>query len=181
MDTTQSLALDSEEAILMNPNVDPKPLLERRKKQPFLAGLLSLMPGLGQVYVGYYRRGFTNLLVVAGTITIIASGQANKLQPLFGLFLAFFWLYNIIDAVRLANLYNDALAGFGPDDLRHELVMLGRRGSIIGGSFLVLGSLLGLLHTVFGMPLDWLQQWWPIFPLAFGAYLLLQGVRERNR
>ena len=31
-----------------------------RRKSPVLALVLSLMPGLGQVYVGYYNQGFIN-------------------------------------------------------------------------------------------------------------------------
>ena len=51
------------------------------------------MPGLGQVYLGYYRRGFVHILVVGCVISFLAaSGHHNPLVPLFGLFLAFFRL-----------------------------------------------------------------------------------------
>ncbi|MBM3286600.1 MAG: hypothetical protein FJY88_04525 [Candidatus Eisenbacteria bacterium] len=155
-------------------------LIERRRKRPAIAGLLSLLPGLGQVYVGYYRRGFIHTLVAAAVITVLSSKQAPGMTPLFGMFLTFFWLYSIIDAVRLANLYNDALAGLGPDDLRHELVLMGNRGSILGGSALILGGFLYLLHRVFGVPMDWLKDWWPAVPVGFGIYLLVQGLREKK-
>jgi hypothetical protein len=164
----------------MTPTAESNPLLERRRKSPILSGLLSLMPGLGQVYVGYYRRGFIHALVVASIITIVASGNVDALEPFFGLLLSFFWLYNVIDAARLASLYNDAVAGLGPDDLRHELVLVGRRGSIAGGALIVLVSFVLLLHTRFGMPLDWVRDWWPAIPLGLGAYLLIQGARERR-
>jgi hypothetical protein len=154
---------------------------ERRKKQPAMAGILSLLPGLGQVYVGYYRRGFVNVLVVGAGISLANAHQLQGLEPLFGMFISFFWLYNIIDAVRLANLYNDATAGLGPEDLSHELVLMGRRGSIGGGVILVLAGLLFLAHTAFGMPLDWLREWWPIAPVGFGGYLLWQGMRDRRK
>src|SRR2546422_5711021 len=90
----------------------PQPRLrDTRSKSPALAAVLSMMPGLGQVSVGYYQRGFVHAAVVATLVTILASGTLDRLNPLFALFMSFFWLYNIIDAARRASLYNDALAG----------------------------------------------------------------------
>jgi len=78
--------------------------IRRRKgfpyKSPLLASLLSLGPGLGQVYIGYYQRGFTHILITAVTITALSSGLGD-LTPLFGVLLAFFWIYNVIKPVRL--------------------------------------------------------------------------------
>jgi hypothetical protein len=138
------------------------------------------MPGLGQVYVGYYRRGFTNLIVIASVITLLTFRETRAVTPLFALFLAFFWLYNVIDAVRIAGLYNDAVAGFGPEDLRRELVLTGERGSMGGGIALVAVGILFLLHTLFDVPLDWLRDWWPVIPIGFGIYLLWRGIQDRR-
>ena len=38
-----------------------------RSKSPALAAILSMMPGLGQVYIGYYQRGFVHILVIASS------------------------------------------------------------------------------------------------------------------
>src|SRR2546426_12676916 len=72
-------------------------LRDTRSKSPALAAVLSMMPGLGQVYVGYYQRGFVHAAVVATLVTILASGTLDRLNPLLALFMSFFWLYNIID------------------------------------------------------------------------------------
>ena len=85
-------------------------ILDSRRKSPALACFLSLMPGLGQVYVGYYQRGFVHAAVVATLITVLSS-EIRELTPMVALFLTFFWLYNIIDAGRRAALYNEVLAG----------------------------------------------------------------------
>ena len=63
-----------------------------RRKKPFLATVLSIMPGLGQVYVGYYKRGFIHAFTVGFLITFLATG-VSPLTPLAGIFLAFFWLW----------------------------------------------------------------------------------------
>ncbi|MCK4305137.1 MAG: hypothetical protein KAY24_12945, partial [Candidatus Eisenbacteria sp.] len=57
---------------------------QRLGKSPGLAALCSLMPGLGQIYVGYYRSGFLNILIVSGIITVLARGAAAGLEPFLG-------------------------------------------------------------------------------------------------
>src|SRR2546427_1032765 len=78
-------------------------LRDTRSKSAALAAVLSMMPGLGQVYVGYYQRGFVHAAVVATLVTILASGTLDRLNPLLALFLSLFWLYNIIYTARPAS------------------------------------------------------------------------------
>ncbi|HZI94428.1 MAG TPA: hypothetical protein VFE84_09305 [Patescibacteria group bacterium] len=147
-----------------------------RTKSPTLAGFLSLMPGLGQVYVGYYQRGFVHIMVVASVIALLANDALPALIPLLGLFLAFFWLYNVIDAARRASLYNMALRGADPMAMPEDFELPGTRGSVAGGVTLMLVGFLLLLHTRFDVSLDWLRDWWPVAPLMFGAWLVYKGM-----
>lgn len=169
------------------PFVQPPPmapprarLRDSRSKSPALAAFLSMMPGLGQVYVGYYQRGFIHAAVIGSLVTILSSGTVEGLHPLFGLFMAFFWLYNVIDAARRASLYNDALAGNPSIELPHDFKTPGIRGSIVGGSIFIAGGFVLLLHTRFGMSLDWMEQWWPVAPILFGVYLVARAIQERQ-
>ena len=52
-------------------------------------------------------------------------------------------------------------------------------GSIVGGALLTAFGLIALSHTALGFRLDWLDLWWPVFPLALGGYLLARGVMDR--
>ena len=152
-----------------------------RAKSPALAMVLSLMPGLGQVYLGYYQQGFVNVLVVASIIAALASGQLpGYLLPLLGVFLAFFWLYNLVDAGRRASLYNQALTGLGPLEMPGGLNLYESGGSIAGGAALIAVGLLFFAHTRFGMSLEWLEQWWPVALILMGAYLLYRAYREHK-
>ena len=156
-----------------------------RFRSPFLAAFLSLVPGLGQIYVGYYNRGFVNPLVVGGILSLLIL-SANAPEPPFWfplaiMFLVFFWLYNIIDAFRRAVMYNLALDGVENIQLPDDLTAPSFGGSLFGGVVLVLvgGSI--LLHTRFGLPIEVFEQWWPIVPIAFGAYLIVRDRMDKQK
>lgn len=153
-------------------------ILDSRRKSPALACFLSVMPGLGQVYVGYYQRGFVHAAVVATLITLL-SNRLEELTPLLALFLTFFWLYNIIDAGRRAALYNELLAGRTGIQLPADLMLPGLGGSMVGGAVVVLVGLLLLGHTAFGMSLSWLKEWWPVGVILFGGYLFIKARMDR--
>lgn len=153
---------------------------DSRRKSPFLACVLSAMPGLGQVYVGYYQRGFINAIVAATLITLLASGSLGPLIPLAGVFLGFFWLYNLVDAGRRAALYNEALAGRTDIELPQDLKTPGLGGSLFGGFAVALLGFVLLLHTRFDVSLDWIEDWWPVALIAFGAYLVYKARQEKS-
>jgi hypothetical protein len=154
-----------------------------RFRSPLIAAVLSLVPGLGQVYVGYYRQGFTNIIVIGTLISLLAPGPRFHwpLTPLLAFFLVFYWLYNIVDAARRASFYNQALSGVPLAELPREFKMPESQGSLVGGVLLMLAGLLIGSRTVLGLPLEWLQRWWPLAPILFGAYLVYQSLKERGK
>lgn len=155
-----------------------------RRKSPALATIMSLMPGLGQIYVGYYQQGFINILVVAGIITFLSNGGSIGLaavEPLLGLFLAFFWLYNLVDAGRRASFYNQALAGLEKTTLPEDLRLPSGSGSLAGGVALIVLGLIVFSNTMYGISLEWLERWWPLGLVAGGAYLIYCSLRDRRR
>jgi TM2 domain-containing membrane protein YozV len=147
-----------------------------RFKSPFLAAFLSIIPGLGQIYVGYYNRGFVNPVVVGGIMSLLIASDGGSRPPFYFplavIFLIFFWLYNVIDAWRRATMYNLALEGFESMRLPDDMSAPSLGGSTFGGAVLVLCGVVILLHTRFGLPLEILEQWWPLVPVLFGGYLI---------
>lgn len=153
-----------------------------RRKNPFYAGLLSLMPGLGQVYVGYYRRGFTNVLTAGSILSILVWTNGDMpFVPAGIIFLIFFELYNIIDASWRATLYNLSLDGIEQITLPDELSdggFDGISGSYLGGGALLLFGIIALSNTLFGLSLIWLESWWPVLPLGLGCYLVYKAYQD---
>lgn len=151
------------------------------EKRPWWAAIFSLVPGLGQVYVGYTQLGFVHALVVGACIMLMATLQSEPLIPLVSIFLLFFWLYNVVDAYRRAKLYNEARAGRLDIELPHGLPQASFRGSLIGGGALMALGLLLLTNTLFGVSLAWIEDWWPLALVAGGAYLFVMALRDRQR
>lgn len=194
MDVQEEIHQDAPPQIPADPGARPHPhrdqLWQRkptypddpRFKSPALATFLSLIPGLGQVYVGYYRQGFINIIVV-GTIVTLLAGSRNglwPLTPLLAFFLVFFWLFNLVNAARRAAFYNQALSGIETAKLPGEFTLPERHGSfsLAAGLFLILAGIVISSYTVFGHSLEWLSHWWPLGLILVGAYLVTQFARE---
>jgi hypothetical protein len=148
-------------------------IMKEQRKSPALAGILSTMPGLGQVYVGYYISGFIHMLVVSGIISTLSSSYGRGMEPFLGPFLAFFWLFNIIDAVRKANLYNLHSMGEREEPLPTD-------SPLIGGVVLLVAGALFTLRITFGLDMDWLAQVWPLALIVAGVYLVWKYRRARR-
>ena len=155
------------------------PQQDRRLRSPAAAVLLSGMPGLGQVYLGYYKEGFINI-AVAASLCAILSTHGEELAPLLGTFLAFFWLYNMVDAGRKAVLMNQGSKRLEAPELPSGFGTVGFRGQVFGGLALVAGGALALAHLRFGFSLAWIGTWWPAGLVLVGVYLIGQAVAERK-
>ena len=133
------------------------------------------MGGLGlPVMVGWLVAG-----IFAGVIALLTTGQLGPLIPLASVFLAFFWLYNVVDAARRAVMVNEALAGRSSIELPEDYAAPGLRGSILGGTILVLAGLVLLSHNLLGLSLEWLEDWWPLAIVLFGAFLIYKAMSEK--
>ena len=63
---------------------------------PFLAGLLSIIPGVGTIYNGQYAKGIAHLLIF-----VVLSSLGDHVK-IFGLVAFVWWCYQIIDAYQTA-------------------------------------------------------------------------------
>ncbi len=143
-------------------------------KSPALATWLSLFPGLGQSYVGYYQLGFTYVMIMALTILTLSHGI---LEPLFGPLLAFFWIFNLIDANRRAHNFNRVLDGMNSSDTPPDFDMPSLKGNVPVGVLLVIAGVLILLDLNFDVSLAWIENWWPLGLIGFGGWLVFKGRR----
>ena len=151
-----------------------------RYKSPVLATLMSLVPGLGQIYIGYYQQGFLNIVVIAGLISLLAYyGISPYFKTFLALFMVFYWLYNVVDAYRKSTLYNQTLAG--SSEILDGDQLPGMRGSLAGALLMIVAGIIALSNTLFELPLDWLERWWPAALIGLGLYLLFQSLVNRKK
>jgi hypothetical protein len=95
------------------------------------------MPGLGQIYLGYYQQGFTNMAIFAGCITALSSNRLEGIEPFIALGMAFFFMYNMIDANRRAHHLNRVAAGLSPEQFPDEFPLPKPRSSMFGGVIMI--------------------------------------------
>ena len=149
------------------------------RKNPGLAALLSLFPGMGNVYNGLYLRGMTFFLVIASLIGVADRGHSRG-EGIFVFAIFFFWLFNIIDAYRQATLINYGYAqDLGLTDLpRHPRAS---QGGLAAGILLTLIGLIALADRYLYIRLDWIFDLWPFALVAGGLWLIWAAVRDRLR
>ena len=148
-------------------------------RNPLLAGFLSIFPGLGNVYNGLYLRGITFFALFFGLIALGVDTRPPE-AVLLVFAVIFTWLLNIFDAYRQATLIN---FGYPPDlDMpeRSRIPTWGS-GGLVGGVAVFLVGLYGFLRDRFDIDLSILVDYWYVFFMAFGAFLIAQTVMQKRR
>lgn len=152
----------------------PPPAVSR--KNPFLAALLSAFPGMGNIYNGLYMRGLIFFLIVVSLIGITTSSHGHEL---FGMAVAFFWLFNVIDAYRQATLIN---YGYAQDLGLLDMPKVPRagQGGIVAGVLLTLIGTAAVLDRYTIIDYDWFFQLWPFALVGAGVWLIVASFRNRR-
>jgi hypothetical protein len=132
------------------------------KRSPSAAVFLSLLPGLGHIYVGQSAKGFLILLSA-----FLAIRMVDESNGLFGMFIPFVWLYAMIDAHRSAVEVNRILAAGGTPPKGPDFGLTKWWGYILIG--------LGVLFTLDNFDLiefEWIVRLWPLGLIALGIFVL---------
>lgn len=148
-------------------------------KTPGLAAMLSVVPGLGNVYNGLYTRGVAFFLIYAGLFAMAVGTERDSDLAFLVPSMVFFWFFNIFDAYRQANLINYGyLREPGLSLARPEEQSTG--GVLVPGILLVVLGFYGVLRRYFDIDLEWLLDLWPFGLMAFGGFLIWQAVGRRR-
>lgn len=148
---------------------------------PKVALALALFPGLGQVYLGYPRRGLTQILIVGTLVSLLSANiRLMGMEPLLTLLLIFVILHNLIDAYRRAILINDALQSLETLPPQNGWGTFSPHGRLAAGLALIVGGTLTLLSLKFGISFAWLLEWWPAGFILLGGLLVAQAVKDRT-
>jgi hypothetical protein len=149
---------------------------------PTVAGILAgFFPfGVGAVYTGQYAKGLAHLVVfgllVAGCNAASNSSHGDMLGAICGISLAFFYVYQIVDAVRSARALQ---AGLPPPDPYGLAATFGGGAKVepskapIGAIVLIVLGGLFLLSTM-GLELG-LDRFWPLILIGIGGWMFARN------
>ncbi len=158
-------------AAVVPPGATPAPT---SGPNPTVAGILAgFFPfGVGAVYVGQYAKGLAHLVIF--TLLVWGASSAHgPMDTLFGLGIAFFYVYQIIDAVRSAKAIQMGQPAPDPFGLG-QTFGTGERADVANiptGAVILIGlGLLFLLHTLDVWRFN-VDRFWPIILIGLGGWL----------
>src|ERR1700674_4122050 len=140
---------------------------------PALAGILGAIPfGVGAVYNGQYAKGLAHLLIFTGLVWGLNSGAMGSLEPVLGIGMGFFVIYQIIDAIRSAKAIQAGQPP--PDPFGLDRTFSGGEkvdtSKIPTAAVVLIGlGVLFLLHTM-GFGFFRVERFWPGILIAIGGW-----------
>lgn len=147
-------------------------------KNKFLTLLAALIPGAGQMYQGYMKRGLSL------TLTACAIGLVGFLLEPVLIFLCPVWLYSFFDTLNLRTQLlaetvpeDDYLIHFDPRDKRLARAMLDNH-KVLGWALIAFGVLAaykGVIMKIFG---DLVYRWGQRVPAFRALYLVMDNLPE---
>ena len=145
---------------------------------PGLAGVLAgFFPfGVGAVYNGQYAKGLAHLLIFV--VLVIGASQSGDVSgAFFGLAIAFFYIYQIVDAVRSAHAIRLGQPAPDPFGLGKAFTT-GERVDIrrvpVGAIVLIGLGILFLLNTMGLFHAYWIHRLWPLILIVIGVWLFVR-------
>ena len=155
------------------------------KRSPAVAVWLSLLPGLGHIYVGqslanpetrkaYISHGFAYALMTVGLIYL--TGEADG--PI-GILIPIFWVFVMLDAHRGAMEANRGIESMATGE-ESASPKAAHGTPWLGWIAIGLGALL-LLNSLFNFDFDWLWRFWPLALIAIGVKLIKNGSHSKGK
>jgi hypothetical protein len=137
----------------------------RRKSSPFVATLLSFVPGLGAAYNGQTSKAIVHFAIFASffQMAVITEG-------------VLFFILGVLDACRTAQLIR---AGLTPEAEEDVIAQRLYGNPFAWGVTLLLIGTLFLLHTLLNVRLP-IRELLPLALLGLGAYMVFDYARRRK-
>jgi len=150
---------------------------------PAVAGILAgFFPfGVGAVYCSQYAKGLAHLLVFV--LLVFGAVHAGRWDWLFGIGIAFFYVYQIIDAVRTAHALQAGQPAPDPMGLGQAFSMGDKfdSGKVPIGAVVLIGlGVLFLLHTM-GIMEYGFERFWPLIIIFLGAWMFYRHWERSHR
>jgi hypothetical protein len=145
----------------------------RRKSSPFVATLLSFVPGLGAAYNGQTSNASVHFAIFASffQMAVLTEGVLLFLLGVIGT-----WLFAAVDACRTAQLIR---AGLSPEAEEDVITQRLYGNPFAWGVTLIIIGTIFLLHTLLRVQLP-VRELLPVALVALGAYMVFDYARRRR-
>jgi len=159
--------------LLRNDSQAGKSPVTVRSSSPFVATLLSFVPGLGAAYNGQTAKAIVHFAIFASffQMAVLTQGVHFFILGVLGT-----WLFAAVDACRTAQLIR---AGLTPETEEDVIARRLYGNPFAWGLTLIIIGTLFLLHTLLGIQLP-VRQSLPVGLVALGIYMLFDYVRRRR-
>lgn len=141
-----------------------------KDRKPFksssIATWLSIVPGLGFIYLERYLKGIAIFIVWIG-LMLIFNPPASPLISIG------FWLFQLIYANQEAKRLNKL--SLTVEEGQEEI----EKASLFWGILVILFGLIFLIHN-FGFDLSWIFKFWPLLVIGIGAQLIWDFYKNRK-
>ncbi len=145
---------------------------------PALATILAIFfPfGVAPVYLGQYAKGLMHLIIFAVLVAGANQGGSGA-DVVFGLGLAFFYVYQIIDANRTAKALLVGQPAPDPFGLSSALGTenLSAKNLPVGAVILIAIGVLFLLQNIGLFHFHWIGRLWPLILIAIGLRIIMRN------
>ena len=148
------------------------------KKNGFLTLLFAFIPGAGQMYQGYMKRGLS-LILMACTICVAAMLFSPLLFLLLVVFMySFFDTFNLRAQISLGTApEDDYLVHFDPQDKRLARMLLDSH-KLVGWVLIAVGVLIAYENIIMSTLGDILWRWGQKAPAWRAVYLVMDELPE---
>lgn len=143
-------------------------------KNPGAAGALGIIPGLGHLYLGLYQRA----AILFGIWVLFISLAGHSHGPFPGIAIPFWMAFSIIDATRQAKAIN--ATGRPESNILGSDEPVRVSGSLTAGVLLILIGGFLLLDRLVTIDLSFLNDWWPVLLVAFGAWQVFRHYQGKR-
>ena len=159
--------------MLRQQSQSPTEHIIRRRSSPFVATLLSFVPGLGAAYNGQTSKAIVHFAIFASFFQMAVLTQGVHF---FVLGVLATWLFAAVDACRTAQLMR---AGLAPET-EEDVITRRLYGNPLawGVTLIVIGTVF-LLNTLVGLELP-VKKLLPVAMVMLGAYMLFDYLRRRK-
>jgi len=144
-----------------------------KEKSPSLAAFLSIFPGIGSIYNGNFFKGVTYMLLFAVLIVLTSNAHATD-GFVFGLMIAGFYIFQIIDSYNEAGKINQNIHGVANPVVNKEDFSLFSAIAVL---------LVGLIFQLANFDILTYRQvtrLWPLALIAFGVKIVFNYFKHED-